>query len=1185
MYVKQLELTRFKSFGSTTTIPLLPGFTVVSGPNGSGKSNIIDAILFALGLSSSRGMRAERLPDLVHSSSLDKSRGRRRMETSVAVTFAIPRPDGEALDWKVTRRLRVNTGTDSYTSTYYVNDVPCTLTELHEQLSEMHIYPDGYNVVLQGDVTGIISMNAKERRQIIDELAGVANFDRKIVQAKDKLEAVREQEERSHLVMRELEEQSERLTREREKAENYRQLRSHLEELALWQIELNQRHIRTQLDQTRLEIEAAKQAETAASQALEELQKAIAADETVLAELNQAVRQLGEAEYLDLQSQLAQAQARQQQQHSQMDAWTQERTAALESIAAAEGRIGELEAEAEALTAATRQLEARRPELEAQQQQRQQFLEDCRAQMQAIAQSSDAWAKQHRYISSQLEENRALAAPYEQGQIRLSERLQQLERQQQDCQAEIEQLEAWLEAHAGEAQTLAETNTAVELEVQQLGQRLADLQAALDLDTATAERLQTEWQTQQRRLDKLETRQQVLQEAQGSRAAKAILNSDMSGICGLVAQLGQVDPRYQLALEIAAGSRLNFIVVETDEVAARAIAFLKRQQLGRSTFLPLNKLKECRPLSPLRLPGAIDYAVNLVEFESRFRDVFGFVFGQTIIFDTLDRARSHIGQHRIVTVDGDLLETSGAMTGGSNQQRQSVHFAASESAEIASVKQRYDELTELLETLTPRIKAQQAELRELTAAFNAARDRARATGSQHQHQASTVQSRQERLDLLCRTLQQHQVEAEQSRIELARCEQELEPLRDRIRDLAEKLQQLEESSLNQRWQTAQTAVQEAEAVLNESTIALRQLEQQRQEQQTQQQLNREKVQQQRDRIRELQERATQLQQQCEVMQQQAIALQTEIAQLEEQIEVLSQRLQETRTKRDQQELQVRSRQQQAQRLEWDCHAAVTKQQEKAELLEHLQQQLKELAPELPDPPPEIPADLTLEGLQDRIRRTESKLRSLEPVNMLAIEEYEATQARLSDLREKLETLQQERTELLLRIENFTTLRTQAFMEAYTAVDEHFREIFARLSDGDGQLQLENPEDPLSGGLTLIAHPKGKPVRRLNSMSGGEKSLTALSFIFALQRFRPSSFYALDEVDAFLDGANVEKLAVLVQSNADRAQFVVVSHRRPMIEKSERIIGVTQAPGAQTQVIGLKNTPAAGVQQEVAIASH
>jgi chromosome segregation protein len=171
--------------------------------------------------------------------------------------------------------------------------------------------------------------------------------------------------------------------------------------------------------------------------------------------------------------------------------------------------------------------------------------------------------------------------------------------------------------------------------------------------------------------------------------------------------------------------------------------------------------------------------------------------------------------------------------------------------------------------------------------------------------------------------------------------------------------------------------------------------------------------------------------------------------------------------------------------------------------------------------------------------------------------------------QKLTTLEAERTELLLRIENFTTLRQQSFKGAFDTVNTSFQKIFADLSDGDGYLELEDPEDPFRGGLNLVAHPKGKPVQRLASMSGGEKSLTALSFIFALQRYRPSPFYALDEVDSFLDGVNVERLARTIRQQAEAAQFIVVSHRRPMIEAADRTIGVTQARGTHTQVIGMQ----------------
>jgi len=213
--------------------------------------------------------------------------------------------------------------------------------------------------------------------------------------------------------------------------------------------------------------------------------------------------------------------------------------------------------------------------------------------------------------------------------------------------------------------------------------------------------------------------------------------------------------------------------------------------------------------------------------------------------------------------------------------------------------------------------------------------------------------------------------------------------------------------------------------------------------------------------------------------------------------------------------------------------------------------------------------MTLEQIQMEIRRLQKRIAAMEPVNMMAIAEYESTTARLTELSERLETLSQERTELLLRIENFTTLRQRSFMQAFDAVNEHFKTIFAELSDGDGHLQLENPSAPLSGGLTLVAHPKGKQVTNLASMSGGEKSLTALSFIFALQRYRPSPFYAFDEVDMFLDGANVERLSSMVRKQAESAQFIVVSLRRPMIEAADRTIGVTQARGAHTQVLGLQ----------------
>jgi chromosome segregation protein len=278
-----------------------------------------------------------------------------------------------------------------------------------------------------------------------------------------------------------------------------------------------------------------------------------------------------------------------------------------------------------------------------------------------------------------------------------------------------------------------------------------------------------------------------------------------------------------------------------------------------------------------------------------------------------------------------------------------------------------------------------------------------------------------------------------------------------------------------------------------------------------------------------------------------------------------------REQRDRVDRQLRDLQTRQQQIEWQRDKNQETQTTRRTELATLQEQVAAQAAELPDPLPEIPETATRDvvELQHELRSLQKRLQAMEPVNMLALEEYDRTQTRLEELTEKLTTLQEERTELLLRIENFTTLRQQAFKEAYDAVDINFQSIFATLSDGDGRLQLEDPTDPFNGGLNLIAHPKGKPVQRLASMSGGEKSLTALSFIFALQRYRPSPFYAFDEVDMFLDGANVERLARMIKQQAQQAQFIVVSLRRPMIESAQRTIGVTQARGAYTQVIGIK----------------
>ena len=707
-----------------------------------------------------------------------------------------------------------------------------------------------------------------------------------------------------------------------------------------------------------------------------------------------------------------------------------------------------------------------------------------------------------------------------------------------------------------------------------MAQTVAEVEAELQTQTQTLNRLLQEQREKQRELDKLEAQEQATKESQGTQATETLKRSGIRGLCGIVAELGQVDKKFQLALEIAAGGRMGFMVVEDDRVASQGIDLLKQRRAGRATFLPLNKIRvpNFKPADKWNRPdGFIDYAVNLIECDDKYADVFAFVFGSTVVFESLSEARRNMGKFRMVTLEGEILESSGAMTGGSLRRGGRLHFgtvAAGESEEAKGLRDRLAEINSILtrceqkvNQLTMKAKAKSQELIEARQSYREEELKATQAASQKQALEQRLTQTKEQLDRSDR-------EQAQAKKRLGEIETGLPAKERMLTDKRQELAELEKSQSHSEWQQAQGQVRAFETKLNEEQQKLRSAEKQQQDLAAQQERLQERIQRDLAQVEALREQQqSQINQQSELAKQQQ-GLKETSEQTKGAIAILDQKLKQEKNQRDAKERQYKEEQNQQQNNQWQLEKLQETQTLRRQQLQALQETIAQQAMELPDPLPEIPEDLTLEDLHKSLKSLQRRLEALEPVNMLALEEYERTLERLEELTEKLTTLEEERTELLLRIENFTTLRKEAFKEAFDAVNENFISIFEELSDGDGHLQLDDAEDPFNGGLTLVAHPKGKQVRRLASMSGGEKSLTALSFIFALQRYRPSPFYAFDEVDMFLDGANVERLSKMIQQQAQLAQFIVVSLRRPMIEAAQRTIGVTQARGAYTQVLGI-----------------
>ena len=1178
------------------SIPLDQGFTVVTGPNGSGKSNILDGVLFCLGLANSRGMRADRLPDLVNSGVLKAGKS---SETKVTVKFDLtdwqpdeaengidPTEEGPWIkqgqkEWTVSRRLKVMPG-GSYASTYSADGEICNLQQLQTQLRRLRIDPEGSNVVMQGDVTRIVSMSNKDRRGLIDELAGVALFDTRIDQTRSKLDDVYDRQERCRIVEQELNLSKQRLQKDCEKASLYKDLKNKLligkqQELVLSYEAAKSNLGKLDVEQKELIIKEKKDSET-----LINIQNDLKNSIDKLDILQKNVKELGEDQLLEIQGQIAGIDSqnreleRQAINHKNEGEKLQEYRNNLyqkkkEFQNELQNRINQFN---------TKDLDNANKEC----QQAEAWVESARRKLSDVAGRSGAWIEQHQKARDYKNQIKSNLGP------------KNLEKQ--NLEENLLQLNVILEELKNDQKIDNDANKKVHLEIDNLNKywneilclisKKKDEFQELVSEKGIQERTRYRLEKQQAKLEndiaRLESRKEMIHETRGTSALTLLLDSGLDGIHGTIANLGEVEDRFRVALEVAAGSRLAQVVVDNDLIAAKSIDILKRKRAGRLTFLPLNKIVNNisyksdtfkRPVSTnlSNNNGLIGKAIDLIKFEPIYKNVFGYVFGDTVVFDVLSSARDHIGLKRAVTLDGELLEKSGAITGGSlNTRSLGLSFGrVNDNDDFDPLKNR---LLEVGETL---FNCKKTETQLIHKLDNLRNEMSRLEQRKAALDAERVTSKRsnspllERRDLRSKRIEDLLKSRQEKLIKLQSINLEIKPLEVDLLKIEKDEKNLEKSSDSNIWSELQKELENADKNL----LNCRNKRDLISNKQSQNKLAIDRL---NDKESSLISEEKRLKDSIENL---ATAHKDWLVQIEQlksnRLDLINKQKKletsfgEKRRERDAVEADIANKRSKLHEFEWGLQRLKENKKTIEEEIRIETVRSNELEKKLPDPLPDISNEIRNNGLESLLSELESlqkRMEELEPVNMLALDELAKLEDRLNELTSRLQVLTDERSELLLRIENVSTLRQEAFMEAFQAVDVHFREIFASLSEGDGHLQLENVDEPLEGGLTLVAHPKGKPVRRLAAMSGGEKSLTALSFLFALQRFRPSPFYALDEVDSFLDGVNVERLSALIARQAEHAQFLVVSHRRPMIGASLRTIGVTQARGNHTQVVGL-----------------
>ncbi|MHC3438316.1 chromosome segregation protein SMC [Natrialbaceae archaeon A-gly3] len=1179
MYIKALVLDGFKSFGRKTKIPFYEDFTVITGPNGSGKSNIIDAVLFALGLARTRGIRAEKLTDLIYNPGhedgtqasgpkeaivevvLDNSDG---TLTRSQVTSAAGSDDvGDVEEIRIRRRVKETE--DNYYSYYYLNDRSVNLSDIQDLLAQAGVTPEGYNVVMQGDVTEIINMTPGSRRGIIDEIAGVAEFDAKKEDAFAELEVVEDRIEEAQLRIDEKRNRLEQLEDERRTALRYQRLREEKEEYEGYLKASELEDKREELADLETRVDDLEGTLEEQRRVLDERQGTALRLEEDLEDLNAEIERKGEDEQIRIKSEIeevkgeiARLEDRIEVAEEGIEEAESKRREAFVEIDRKQETIDDLEAE-------MREIKLGKASVKSEIQEREGTVEEIEAEIEAVDTEFDELKADLADRKEDLEAAKTEKNDLQREQDRLLDEARRRSNAIEEKEATIEQKEASLPDLADEQSDLERELEKVRTNHENIAGVVEDLKDEKRRVQSDLEDVDAEIQAKQAEYAELEAKAGESGDSSFGRAVTTILNAGIDGVHGAVAQLGSVSGEYAVACETAAGGRLANVVVDDDVIGQQCIEYLKSRNAGRATFLPMTEMRERGLPSAPSDPGVVGFAYDLVDFDPEYAGIFSYVLGDTLVVEDVETARSYMGDYRMVTLDGDLVEKSGAMTGGSRKGSR-YSFTKGGKGQLERVATQITQLQDERDSL-------QSELRDVEERLEDARDRKTDVADEIRSietKIETIEEKEERTRAEIEDLEDDLEELREERAsvdermteiagEIEEADAEIERREGEVSDLEAELADSKIPELTSRLEEVQAEIDDREDKLDDLDGQLNELELEKQyaedtvedlHEEIEEAQNRKAEHEGRieDFEEEIEEKRALLEEKREAVED----LEEELVELKEDRSELKDELSEARTARDQQadrvnttESNLESARERVEDLEWEISG--------------LEEEVGEYDPE------DVPDH---DEVTEMIELLEADMEALEPVNMLAIEEYDEVREDLEDLEDGKATLVEEAEGIRERIDHYDSQKKETFMEAYEAIDEQFTEIFEKLSEGTGRLHLENEADPFDGGLTMKAQPGDKPIQRLDAMSGGEKSLTALAFIFAIQRYNPAPFYALDEVDAFLDAVNAERVGEMVDELAGDAQFVVVSHRSAMLERSERAIGVTMQGDNVSAVTGI-----------------
>jgi chromosome segregation protein len=1194
VYLKQVEMENFKSFGHKLIVPFYPGFTAITGPNGSGKSNIVDAILFVLGPKSSKVMRAGRLTDLIFNGGKNRKNPSKYCKVSLVFDNSqrkMPVDANEVVLTRMIKRAPLKDNPDNYYSYFYINDRSASFTEFADLLTHARISGEGYNIIKQGDVTSLVEMGSVDRRRIIDGIAGISTFDQDIEKAEKERGDVEKNLEHIDIILNEITSQIRQLKKDRDAAFRYKELKDKLYETKAMIALKKKQEIESQILEVNKQIESYE----AAQKNFEQQKDSLKTQYTELQKkLDEIEKKIGEAggeeaagikEKIDvLRSEIIKIDERINYSTDEITEKKNEKKVFEESLQQIIKELAEYDIQKNELVLKTQEIDIN---LKAKEEELGKLRDE-------IAQSDDTSMDLTRELVKMREEydkKQTERHHFELTRDRLNEKLNALELQIAELQ---------------------ETKSTYEFEIKDLDWQVGELQKGKQEDSKKIKesekhlfekkKRESEITEQladlekavvrlQREQSKLQAERDAIQSigAKYNAAVESVLaarnSGELKGVRGTIAELAQVDEKYTIPLEIAAGGRMQAVVVDDDAAAAEAIGYLQKKKLGRATFLPINKMIVGKPraqsLMTVKDGSALGFAIDLIRFDQEYRGAFWYVFGDTVIVNTLSDARRLMGGVRLVDMKGDLVEASGAMIGGSQPSHRLSFGSADQQAlddvtrKLTAAIQSQDQLSEELSQLKIDIGELESHCRSLKGESDA--------GLQTKDFEVRKKDFIGKLELLAKDIDLKRKEKESVEAESVTIVSSLEEIARRLQEL----DTLKEEKGKHLLKTTKKEVAQAVRSL-EKTVA------------------------------ELQENALKLhsdretiEKKMELLSERKTEVTGRISALDSDVEALKQTIQELKETRgkNQDELKTlmtveetmsgKTRKLAMERdalykrtvgIETELETLNTKAESYLDLIARAKYRL----PTLEDSRKEFDKEIALyhvevtekklpaiESMKETILSIEQTMQQLEPVNMRALEEYEHQMERKKKFDEDVSHLNNQKKNLVKLVSEITGKKKERFFEVFDEINKNFKEIYAQLSEGgEAELLLENEEHVFDGGLTIKARPRGKKVLRLAALSGGEKSMASLAFIFSIQQYDPSPFYVLDEIDMFLDGVNAEIVSRMIKNRAQHTQFISVSLRKIALKEANYLYGVTMHDSGISEMIGNIDPESVGPKGEI-----